>query len=281
MTFVFMNMTCRMGNQFFQYWAAKWIATQLNRPLEMYIHEHFQIDKNIYPNMGEFTHSERYHIPYTDKSQGFYTHTNAIEASNYNIKEIVEYHKDKTMPILLHFHVEDYSIMKEHEVWIKHLFARSPEYPLNCNDSIVIHLRLGDCSNENINVHNDYTKFALMVSEIHKLPIIIVTEELNHYCTQSLYNTLLEAGNSVSIANNQLDEYQKDFDTIASAKVIVATNSTFSWWPSFLNEFNPNVYIALSQRQPQPQRNESLFKRASPYGWKLWDMDNNVWINYI
>ena len=268
-----------MGNQMFQYWAAKWIATQLNRPLKMYIHEYFQIDKTLYPNMGEFSHSERYHIPYTDESKGYYTHTNAIDASNYNIKNIVEYHKDKNIPILLKFHVEDYSIMREHEGWIKELFLRSPNYPLTCNESIVVHLRLGDCANENTNVHNDYIKFSLIVAKMHQLPIIIVTEELHHHCTQSLYNALLNDGNHVSIANNQLDEYQKDFDTIASAKVIVATNSTFSWWPAFLNPFIPNVYIALSQRQPQTQRNESLFKRDSPDGWKLWDMDNNIWIN--
>ena len=132
-----------------------------------------------------------------------------------------------------------------------------------------------------MNVQNEYISFAKMIVNKYSLPVIIVAEEIDHECTKTLYNELTNNTNNnvVTIANNTIEEYQKDFDIISSAKVIVATNSTMSWWAAFLNEFNPDVYIALSNRQPQPQRNHPLFIKESPIGWKLWDMDTNNWIN--
>ena len=279
MAFVYINMTARLGNQMFQYWAGKWIADNLKRPLKIYIHEPFQVDRAIYPHLGEFEQvHHQYHIPFVSPENGYYTHTNSYDGSTIDVDGIIELHKNKNVPILLHFHVEDYSVLRPHEQWVKSIFRRSPDHELVCNNSLVVHLRLGDCAKENVAVNDDYIAFAVMIAFKENLPIIIVSEEIDHPCTLSMKTTLVEQGMSVTIASHTIDEYQKDFDTIASAKAIVATNSTFSWWPAFLNPFTPNVYIALSERQPQRQRNETLFRRDSPDSWKLWDMDAKKWI---
>jgi len=282
MTYVFVNIKARMGNQFFQFWAAKWVATQLNRELRVYFNEPIQINRDVYTNLGDYKLTEGIRVPYRNEALGYYTFSNSdvYEASSFNLNEIIEYHKTKTVPVLLDFYVEDYSIIRGNDVWVRNLYKRSPEYPLVCNDSIVIHLRLGDCANENSNVHNEYIYFSKMIVAKYKLPVIIVSEEVDHYCTKSLYDALITNvhNNLITIANNTIEEYEKDFDVMSCAKVVVATNSTMSWWAAFLNPFNPDVYVALSDKQPQTQRNTTLFKRDCPDTWNIWDMDTNTWI---
>ena len=282
MAYVFVNIKARMGNQLFQFWAAKWVATQLNRELRVYFNEPIQINKDIYTNLGDYKLSPGIRVPYRNEELGYYTFSNSdvYEASSFNLNSIIEYHKTRTVPVLLDFYVEDYSIIRGNDDWVRNLYKRSPEYLLMCNDSIVIHLRLGDCANENSNVHNEYIHFSKMIVAKYKLPVIIVSEEVDHYCTRSLYDALVtnENNNLITIANNTIEEYEKDFDIISCAKVVVATNSTMSWWAAFLNPFNPDVYVALSDKQPQTQRNTTLFKRDCPDTWNIWNMDSNTWI---
>ena len=275
MTFVYVYMCVRLGNQFFQYWVGKYIAYRLNRELKVFINDGLYIDTNIYNKIGVISYYDKIVTSETDHSEGTY-----YQDIN-NLKEVITYHSDKNIPIYINAVHEDYSLIKNHELWVKELYTRSPLQPLICNYSIVVHLRLGDCVNHNINVHNEYISFAKMIVNKYTLPVIIVAEEVDHYCTKTLYNELINNTNNnvVTIANNTIEEYQKDFDIISSAKVIVATNSTMSWWAAFLNPFDPDVYIGLSNRQPQPQRNYPLFIKKSPKDWKLWDMDNNTWIN--
>jgi hypothetical protein len=277
MAFVYVNIKARLGNQMFQFWVGKWLAEQLNRKLKVFINEPFQITSNIYSNLGIYYTSEWIRVQ-DNPEIGHYIFKSGYDANTLDISKIVEFHKDKQFDIFIDYYLEDYSIIKPNESWVKELYSRAPESQLTCNNSLVVHLRLGDVASDTLNTHGDYVSFTCSVAEEKQLPVIIVTEELNNYCTQTLYHALISKGLQVSIANNNLDEYQKDFDVLASAKVIVAGNSTFSWWASFINPFNPDVYVALSDRQPQPHRNETLFKRESPDGWKLWDMDSKIWI---
>ena len=51
MTYVYIYIHGRFGNQLFQYWIAKYIATHLNRELRIFTDESMQIDSNIYTNI--------------------------------------------------------------------------------------------------------------------------------------------------------------------------------------------------------------------------------------
>lgn len=280
MTFVYSWIKCRLGNQMFQYWVAKWISEKLNRPLVLAFHEPIQLNNELYPNIGELKLVNQFQNLSNNPDNGIYIGHNVNEQNTVNINAIIEKHKDSNIPIILDHHYEDYSNIRPNEEWVKNLYKRSDKYPLICNNSLVIHLRLGDIAHENIRIFNEYINFIVNISKNENLPIIIVSEENNHYCTIKLKQVLEENKMDVTLANNNTSEYQKDFDIICSAKVIVATNSTFTWWASFLNPFKPKVYIALSEKQPANFRNEFLFKRDSPDGWNIWDMDKNNWIKY-
>lgn len=281
MTFVYSWIKCRLGNQMFQYWAVKWIAEQLNRPLLLAFHEPIQLDKKLYPNLSEFQVIKQIHNSGHNPEKGVYYGRNDYENNSVDIDAIITSNKNKVEPISIDFHFEDYSNIRLREKWIKNLYKRSDDFPLICNDSLVIHLRLGDIAHENIRIFNEYLQFAVKIAISEKLPVIIVSEENNHYCTIKLKEALEVNNLIVSVANNTTEEYQKDFDIVSSAKVIVATNSTFTWWATFLNPFEPKVYIALSEKQPANFRNEFLYVRDSPDGWNIWDMDKNEWIKSL
>lgn len=279
MTFVYGYIKCRLGNQMFQYWVTKWIAEQLNRPMVVAFHEPVQLNNELYPNIGDVKVIQRLNLPPNSiPDQGIYIGKTVYEQNTVDIDAIIEKHRNSSLPIILDYHYEDYSNIKPREEWIKNLYKRSEKFPLISNNSLVVHLRLGDIANENIRIYDKYLEFTIKIAIEEQLPIIIVSEEINHYCTTTMKEKLESYGLSVDIANNTLEEYQKDFDIISSAKVIVASNSTFSWWATFLNPFNPKVYIALSDKQPANFRNDFLFKRKSPESWNLWDMDTNSWL---
>jgi hypothetical protein len=52
MTIVHINIRGRCGNQLFQYWAGKFIASQLNRKFNIYIDEDNFLREDLYPNLN-------------------------------------------------------------------------------------------------------------------------------------------------------------------------------------------------------------------------------------
>ena len=262
----------RLGNQMFQYWVCLWVAITLGRPLHICFSEPCQIDSNIYANIQNFgTGRNHYSLINNAPDRGIY------RSPSVNIESIIDSHMYSTVPIILDIYAEDYSNIKKHESWIRKVFERSAQHPLICNNHIVIHLRLGDLSHDCIMVHQQYIQYCQEVCQIHNdLQICIISEEPGHECTRSLYYALVTSHPTIKVMNS--DSVQTDFDTISSASVIVCSNSTFTWWAAFLNPFQPNVYVALSSKTSNAFRNDDLFLKGVPDKWKLWDLDEQVFI---
>ena len=55
-------------------------------------------------------------------------------------------------------------------------------------------------------------------------------------------NTFPGINNKVDIIDGSSDDWQRHFDTISSASVIIMSHSTFSWWAAYLNN-NPDKII--------------------------------------
>lgn len=283
---VYLNLKGRLGNQFFQYWCGKWVADQLNATLKINVNEPFQINLCIYPNVRfNITH----HVPVNiDPDNGQWAGHDDYSRNSLSIEKIVEmeriYEANPQLnkgrinrTVYLDGHFEDYSIIRPHTDYVKNLFKRAPSYQQVCNNHMVVHLRLGDVASNNSDEYlvNNYIALAVFAMEHTVVPmnlegIYIISEELNHPIVEKMVDALAMKNGNVKV---RAGDYQSDFDVISSAKVIVASNSTFSWWASFTNPFDPVVYIGLSEKQPVPTRNETLFRRDSPDSWNLWDMD--------
>jgi hypothetical protein len=132
----------------FQFWLARWLSEKLNRKLKVSFHEPIQLNKDIYPNLGDFEVIPRLNIGTHNPSNGVYIGGNDYEQNTVNIDSIINENINLTRPIYIDFHNEDYSNIRSREQWVKQLYMRSHSKPLTCNNSLVLHLRLGDTASQ-------------------------------------------------------------------------------------------------------------------------------------
>jgi hypothetical protein len=99
---------------------------------------------------------------------------------------------------------------------------------------IVIHLRLDDFRgagkhNSSVILHPDYFhKFLPQCIETHKLPVRVVYERKENIAEEAYVQTFLRYKPIF-----QSSDLLNDFATLVHAKVLVSSNSTFSWMAAF------------------------------------------------
>lgn len=273
---VHIHITGRGGNQFFQYWTGKYIAYVLNRPLSVHFCEILYINPELYPNIylpeQKFIHTpSRYVLP----DQGYYCYHDHDDVKQISMEGIIEKHRNSGIPLHLRFNAEDFVFMRPRQDFIKHLYKRSDKYPLKKNNKLVIHIRLGDLTQNYIDLQHMFVKAILKIVQKYTLDILIVTENPEHHSIKYLQSKLKEVTSSkIEVIDGTPDDWQYHFDTIASAKVIIMSHSTFSWWAAYLNPFNPIVYALITYNNKcfHTIRN-SLFVDDAPDDWNIYNMD--------
>lgn len=107
---------------------------------------------------------------------------------------------------------------------------------------IVIHCRLGDyltwgselLGGADLTLPESYYTNALKkISGLNDYRIIIVTDDKTN-----ILNKLPQITNKIIISDDEI----MDFQFLINADIIISSNSTFSWWGSYLNEKNAVVY---------------------------------------
>lgn len=287
--YVHIHIEGRGGNQFFQYWTAKYIADELKRPFTIHFCEKIFIDNKLYPNVNFPEHK---YIPinngFVNPDSGYYCYDNMYDVKLISMEAIIERHRDSNVPLHLRFNAEDFVFMRPRQDYVKNLYKRNENYPLVKNNKLVIHIRLGDLRNNYIQLKDLFEKTCSMIIKKHDLPVLIVTENTDDSCIFDLQRKLKEVRENNPVENNEVDiisgstnEWQTHFDTISSASVVIMSHSTFAWWATYLNPFNPTVYalITYSPHCFHPIRN-SLFVDDSPNGWNVYNMDGDYWYNF-
>lgn len=279
---IHIHITARGGNQFFQYWTAKYIAYELKRPLTVHFCETLYLDNKLYPNLD--LPEQKYiptYMPNVQPDAGIYCYHDHDDVKLISMNGIIEKHRTSSVPLHLRFNAEDFVFMRPRQDFVKNLYKRSDEYPLIQNGRIVIHIRLGDLMRNYIDLQDMFIKACSMIITKHDLNILIVTENTDHPCIfflkrklKEVRNTFPGINNKVDIIDGSSDDWQRHFDTISSASVIIMSHSTFSWWAAYLNPFTPVVYalITYSNKCFHTIRN-SLFDDDSPDGWRIYNMD--------
>jgi len=280
---VHIHITARGGNQFFQYWTGKYIADTLNRPFSVHFCENLYLNPDIYPNLNI---PQQIYIPtsrYIDPDCGYYCYADSDDGIiDVNIQDIIDKHRNTNIPLFLRFNVEDFKFMRNKQDYVKHLYKRNDKYPLLENNKMIIHIRLGDLTENFIALQYIFIKGYIKIIKNHTdLDILLVTENTNHPCIFYIQEELRKIHTrNVDIIQGSPDDWQYHFDVIASAKVIIMSHSTFSWWAAFLNPFNPTVYalITYDNRCFGTIRNR-LFTEDHPDGWNVYNMDTEKFIN--
>ena len=112
------------------------------------------------------------------------------------------------------------------------------EQQLNlCNQNVIIHIRGGDfISIEKLNICKvDYYKNSIKYALSKGLKNFIVISEDQKY-SKEIIKELKKCFANLQISLLQSTSIEKDFNIIRSSKLAILSNSTFSWWASFLSK---------------------------------------------
>lgn len=265
MTYVYLHMQGRHGNHLCQYWMGKYIADKLKWPLRVSSGETVYIPEAL-PALVQETHDHQWACSDTGNH-------------DFDIEGVIATHEVSQQPVaIFNKFMENSKIIRKYEGYVRKLYPHSGR---DKADRIVVHMRIGDLERWYNEYHADYKEFALKVCETYQhLPVLIVSQDPNHHLTNDLCNTLRETGVSCSVKTQNTNVID-DFNDISCSSVIVATNSTLTWWASFLNPYNPHVYIGLSSKQfGSDFRTPNLFPLDDPIpGWRMYDLDKKQWYN--
>ena len=133
-----------------------------------------------------------------------------------------------------------------------------------CNQNVVIHIRGGDfLSIDNLNICKlDYYKNAINYALSKGLKDFIVISEDQIY-GKEVIKKLKESFYDLQISILKSDSIKNDFNVIRSSKFAILSNSTFSWWASFLSN-SKKEFLVPSNFSDKEKRillpNETIIK---------------------
>ena len=106
-----------------------------------------------------------------------------------------------------------------------------------CNQNVIIHIRGGDfLAIENLNICKlNYYKNSVRYALSRGLKNFIVISEDQIYGKEVIKN-LKKCFTNLQISIIKSGSIEDDFNIIRSSKIAILSNSTFSWWASFLSK---------------------------------------------
>ena len=257
---IHMNIDGRLGNQFFQLWVGCWLAEQLDRKLTVYFRFGLLIPFHAMKNMPHFEVVQYIDFKKHDPNNGYYV------GATTSIYDIVNQQKNNTNPIYISMYFEDFSNIKNNINYIKNIYDFEHSHPKT--DYIAIHFRLGDLAKAYEPIYSTFiqTCVDIIKTSYSTYPVYIITEDPNHKCVNDMFSLL----DNVAIVSS---DYLSDFTLVSSAKVIFCTDSTFTWWASFLNKQDPMIYFLISKSLSPYKCRLNLFAHDYFPNWNCIDLD--------
>jgi len=133
-----------------------------------------------------------------------------------------------------------------------------------CNEDVIIHIRGGDFLNiENLNIcKSDYYRKSIKYCLSKGLKTFTVISEDQKY-GNIIINEMKSYFDDLKISLHKSNSIKDDFNIIRSSRLAILSNSTFSWWASFLSNSKieflvPSNFSSIEKRIILP--NEILIK---------------------
>ncbi len=105
-----------------------------------------------------------------------------------------------------------------------------------CNESVVIHIRGGDFLNiENLNIcKSEYYRKSIKYFRNKGFKKFTIISEDQKY-GQEIINQMKNSFDNLKISLHNSNSIKEDFNIIRFSRLAILSNSTFSWWASFLS----------------------------------------------
>ena len=168
---------------------------------------------------------------------GSYLPLVGINDRNFNHKEY--YFSDKKLLFLDGYFNQNWTYSQLNTLFsilrLKPIKLNKEKYEL-CNQNVLIHIRGGDfLSIKNLNICKlDYYKNSIKYALLKGFKSFTVICEDQRY-GKEVIKELKNCFVNLQITIFRSDSIENDFNLIRSSKVAILSNSTFSWWASFLS----------------------------------------------
>jgi len=225
----------RLGNNMIQYSLARFLAETKGYSMEYGtiggtgVHHMFSVfPSTVETIVGESIYSNELIVGYGSKD-------NYIQ--HYDLQQLQEHVGKITLT----------GFFQKHEFFMNNLdrirsyFKYDTTNLIPCTYDVVIHIRLGDYVQLNHFIHP--SKYYKLYKELGVKNALILTDDVD-----SVYLEDFRKDNTCKIEQNSIAQ---DLHYMITAKSIVVSQSTFSWWGAYLGD-KDSIYVPYDNTQEYP-----------------------------
>lgn len=277
---VFAELTSGLGNQLFQYAAARAVAIKQGERLVLdnrfFFHNKYRSPKLIYFKTGAFMTlpSVRWGYCILEKILTIRKRSvfNVNEEKWWEFQSISDIANDSQIRLkggwcsLCYF--ESYSSIIKKEISIKKRYSKrivELKNKIKKNNSVAIHIRKGDYIDSSdaaeifFNLDIDYyAKAVKYIKDKVNDPVFYIFSNDTEWVAKNFHPMFSEPFEDIS-SLYLLEDYE-EFELMRSCKNQIIANSTFSWWAAFLNDYDKKIIIQPKQWFKYPPANENYEK---------------------
>lgn len=252
-----------LGNQLFQYAAGKALATQLNKPFKLETITSIQKDKRRDIALNDL--QIKFELASKSEVKGFvqfpslYRHEMSIFKKGKNIYREPHFHFDENFfrvndPVFLDGYWQSPLYFKNIEAILRQDFTVNPELIKNVVEkgkelenkpSIAVHIRRGDFLNPKLKAYHG------VLSAFHfEKAIGMLKEKVPAACVCFFSDDIGWAKQNLAVNKNTefISSFTKsaieDFYLMTKCRHNIIANSSFSWWPAWLNTNPDKIVVA-------------------------------------
>jgi len=272
-----------LGNQLFQYAAAKQISIKFNTPLvldlsffESKSQKHtsriYELDKfNIDTRVADYNESKKINSSPLSKIR-----LNKLTDKNFWFKQYF-------IRLLPFGYVRGFWQSEKYFIEIKHLISESftfkkpldysfsdLEKQIDITNSVSIHFRRGDyVTNEKANKHHGVTSLEYYTHAIEYINQQVKDAVFFVFSDDIEWVKLNFSSQSPLVFVDKSDQTNhSDFRLMLQCKHNIIANSTYSWWAAWLNK-NADKIVIAPQKWYNDSKNQQKLKDIIPYSWIL------------
>jgi Glycosyl transferase family 11 len=255
-----------LGNQLFQYAAGKALSTQLDKPFKLETITSLRKDKRrhiaLHDLQTTFELASIREVKEFVRHPSLYRHPISLFKAGRNIYQEPHFHFDPNFfrlndPVFLDGFWQSPLYFKDIETTIRNDFIIKPALiknviekgrELECRSSIAVHIRRGDFLNPKISAYH-----GVMSAFYFERAIGLIREKVPDAFVYFFSDDIAWAKQNLSVDRNTeflsspAQSAIEDFYLMTKCRHNIIANSSFSWWPAWLNT-NPDKIVVAPKK---------------------------------